>query len=79
MSRFIKLSNRIVNTAFITRVDIIKDKPAYELVMATSHIDGGWLFGSGNLMSQDYRIVASKEEHPESYKAIDDWIHSMPM
>jgi hypothetical protein len=79
MSRFIKLSNRIINTAFITRVDIIADKPAYELVMATHHIDGGLLFGSGSLISRDYRIVASKEKHPESYKAIDDWIKHMPM
>jgi hypothetical protein len=79
MSRFIKLSNRIVNTAFITRVDIIKDKPAYELVMASHHIDGGWLFGSGSINSQDYCIVACKEKHPESYKAIDDWIKHMPM
>jgi hypothetical protein len=79
MSRFIKLSNRIVNTAFITRVDIIKDKPAYELVMATHHINGFSLFGTGIISSEDYRIVACKEKHPESYKAIDDWINNMPM
>ncbi len=78
MSRFIKLSNRLVNTAFITRVDIIADKPAYELVMASLHISGRWLFGSGGIDSHDYRIIACKEEHPESYKAIDDWIKHMP-
>lgn len=78
MSRFLKLSNRIVNTAFITHVNIIADKPAYESVMATHYFSGRWIFGSGGIDSHDYRIIASKKEHPESYKVIDDWIKHMP-
>lgn len=79
MSRFIRLSNCIINTAHILRVDIYPEKPSYEIIMAGHHITGVWLFGTGLLDSGDYRIITSKEEHPESYKAIDDWIKNMPM
>ncbi len=76
MSRFLKFSNRLVNTAFIKRVDIEPDK--YTLVLAGNHHAGIAMLGSGVIKSHEDIVWASKLEHPESYKIIDDWINHMP-
>ena len=76
MSRFLKFSNRLVNTAFIKRVDIEPDK--YTLVLASNKHTGVTIFGSGFIQPNDDIVWASKLEHPDSYKVIDDWINHMP-
>jgi hypothetical protein len=76
MSRFLKFSNRLVNTAFIKRVDIEPDK--YTLFLANSYHTGIIMFGTGLMRPQDDIVWASKIDHPESYKIIDDWINHMP-
>jgi hypothetical protein len=78
MSRFLKLSNRIINTAFIQRVEFDKDLTKYTLHMAQIKLEGSLLFGSGSVGTSELTIYACKKEHPESYKAIKDWIDHMP-
>lgn len=75
MSRYLKFSNRIVNTAFIKRVDIDKEAEKYTIYMATNSYRGFSIFGSGLFQSDPDIIWAGKKEHPESYKTIDDWIN----
>lgn len=76
MSRFLKFSNRLVNTAFIKRVDIEPDK--YTLVLASNPHTGIAMLGSGFIKSYEDIVWASKLDHPDSYKVIDDWIKHMP-
>lgn len=76
MSRFLKFSNRLVNTAFIKRVDIEPDK--YTLFLASNHHTGIAMLGSGVIKSHEDIVWASKLDHPDSYKVIDDWIKHMP-
>ncbi len=75
MSRFIKLSNRIINTALIKRVDFTEpDK--YVVYFANNYFNT-----IGYYNKQFYEtdcIIACKKEHPESYKAIDEWIKHLP-
>lgn len=76
MSRFLKFYNRIVNTAFIKRVDIEPDK--YTIFLASNHHSGVSVLGIGYMGAHDDIIWASKTEHLQSYKVIDDWINNMP-
>jgi len=78
MSRFLKFSNRIVNTAFIKQVEIDKVAEKYTIHMITNYYQGVSIMGSGSFQSQPDIIWAGKKEHPESYKTIDDWINHMP-
>ena len=77
MTKFIKISNRIVNTAFIRYVDI--DKPAEKI---TIHLDQAlhsnpFFLGIGYFGSSSIKICASKAEYPESYATVEKWIQSI--
>jgi len=77
MSKFIKFSNRIVNTAFIKHVSIEKNPDKFILHLGTSNHQGIVLLGSGGITHQPEQIWASKKEHPESYATIEKWIDTL--
>ena len=77
MSKFLKFSNRIVNTAFIRYVDIDKNVPKYTLHLGNMHTGGTFIFGSGGFNSQESQVYATKTEHPESYAIIEKWVNSL--
>lgn len=77
MSKFLKFSNRIVNTAFIRSVDIDKNVPKYTLHLGNMHTTGTFIFGSGGFNSQESQVYATKTEHPESYATIEKWVNSL--
>lgn len=79
MTQFIKLSNRIINTKFIQRIDFSKDMQMYSVHMSHNHFQGFTIFGSGLFRSDQVIINADKTNHPESYKAIEEWIAKTPM
>jgi len=77
MSKFIKFSNRIVNTAFIRYVDIDKTAQKYTLHLGNTHMNGAFILGSGAISSQESQVYATKTEHPKSYATIEKWIESL--
>ncbi len=77
MSRFLKLSNRIVNTALIQHVHFDKTAGKYSIHLAGSSTQGLFILGSGNISSYGNEIYATKEEHPASYEAIERWYNSV--
>jgi hypothetical protein len=77
MSKFLKFSNRIVNTAFIRSVEIDKNVPKYTLNLGNAHTAGTIILGSGGFNSQESQVYALKTEHPESYAIIEKWINSI--
>jgi len=64
-SRFIRLSNIIVNTSKIVTIDILPTK--YVIFMCNHHLDGGWLFSSG-------KIEICQNKNPMDYIILTDWI-----
>jgi hypothetical protein len=75
MSRFIKLTNLIVNTNTISKI-IVKPNKYY---IMTKEIDGfEWKFagsGFGNIYSRNTcEIEVCEREHPMDYKIVSDWI-----
>ncbi len=77
MSKFIKFSNRIVNTAFIRYVDFDKTAQKYTLHLGNTYMNGVFILGSGGFNSQESQVYATKSEHPESYAIIEKWIESL--
>ena len=77
MSKFLKLSNRIVNTALIQYVHFDKTAGKYSIHLAGTSTNGYFILGSGNISSYSNEIYATKEEHPASYEAIERWYNSI--
>ena len=77
MSKFLKLTGRIINTAHIQHVSHDKNAQKYSLHLATTNYSGFFMLGSGSINNCSNEIYATKEQHPESYKTIEKWINSL--
>lgn len=77
MSKFLKLTSRIINTAYIQHVHYDKTAEKYSLYLASTIHSGFLMFGSGSINGENNQIFATKEQHPESYKAIEKWVNSL--
>jgi hypothetical protein len=79
MSRFLKLTNTILNTNVIHKIDITPNK--YCIKVVCQDISGsGWSMGGFGLCRIDtytYNIEICKTEKPEDYKKVSDWIMSI--
>ena len=77
MSRFLKLSNRIVNVANISYIHFDKAAEKYSLHLLTTSHSGFLMFGSGAINGDTHQIFATKKDHPESYTTIEKWVNSI--
>lgn len=79
MSRFIKLSNVILNINSIQKITIHPNK--YYIHFITKSIGGNSLMffnsGWGTLTSTDDTITICEKENPADYKTVTDWIGKM--
>ena len=78
MSKYIKFTNGIINTAFIRCIDI--DKPAKQFIihLNSSHNTGfGFGFGFGYFRNEFNQILVSDAKHPEGYASVEKWINSI--
>jgi hypothetical protein len=76
MSKFLRLTNFIVNTNSIHTIDIKPNK--YIIHIITKGISGfNWSFagfGSGTISSYTSEIEVCKDNHLIDYKIVSDWI-----
>ena len=80
MSKFIKLTNMILNTKYIYKISIKPNK--YYIYFKFNEINGFlWLFGGtgvGNISSYNANanteIEVCETNHPIDYKIITEWI-----
>jgi hypothetical protein len=75
MSNFLKLTGRVINTAYIQHVFHDKTLQKYSLYLIPQ-TNGLFIFGTGSIDTNN-EIYATKKDHEDSYKAIDRWIHSI--
>ena len=79
MSKFIKLTNFLLNTNDIHKIVIHPNK--YFIHMVSKKIDGfNWGiggFGLGNISSYTYEIEVCETEHSIDYKIVSDWIRKI--
>jgi hypothetical protein len=76
MSKFIKLTNLVLNTNNIYSIVIKPDK--YSIHIVGNHISGfNWNFlgiGAGSISSFTSEIEVCKNKHSLDYKIVSDWI-----
>ena len=77
MSKFLKLSNRIVNTALIQHVYFDKAAEKYSLYLSSTTHSGFLMFGSGSINGNNNEIFATKKDHLQSYETIEKWVNSL--
>ena len=77
MSKFLKLSNRIINTAFIKHIDYDKSIEKYSIYCGSLTSNGLFILGTGNIEPYDKYIYATKKDHPESYNTIEKYYNSI--
>jgi len=65
MSRFIKLTNSIINTKYISKISFYENPNRYYIQMVPFSRSGGSSF--------DNQISISSEADSQDYKIIDDW------
>ena len=72
MSRFLRLTNFLINVNQIRKIDIKPNE--YKIHLIPSEISGFMLLGSGTFQSAAERYTISEKEHETDYKMISEWI-----
>lgn len=72
MSTFIKLSRYVINTRYITNIEI--DNNIYKISMFSNDHSGGLIYGSGYFSTNPSILKVSKEEHEEEHNKISEWL-----
>ena len=76
MSRFLKLTNMIINTNDIHKILIYPNK--YDIYIVSKKIDGfSWscnIFGFGNISTHESQIQVCETKHSTDYKIVSEWI-----
>ena len=79
MSRFLKLTNRIINIKYINQI-YLNDK-SYQICINTNNLSGFNLFGLGSIRWYDDSIYINKDSEKESdkkdYQIVKEWIEKM--
>jgi hypothetical protein len=79
MSRFLKLTNRIINIKYINQI-YLNDK-SYQIFINTNNLSGMNLFGLGGIRWYDDFIYINKDSEKESdkkdYQIVKEWIEKM--
>ena len=79
MSRFLKLTNFIINTNDIHKIAIYPNK--YHIHIVGKKLDGfHWgigAFGLGSIYSYTSEIEVCETAHSTDYKIVSDWIHRL--
>ncbi len=73
-SRFLRLTNFLINVNQIRRIDINPD--TYKVHLIPNKITGFTLMGSGTFQSETETYTVSKKDHTIDYEKITDWIEN---
>ena len=74
MTRFLRLTNMLLNVNQIRLIEIRPDK--YKIKMIPHHINGSIILGSGGFNSVNDVIDVCKKEDIADYKIVSDWLLS---
>jgi hypothetical protein len=72
MSSFLKLTKRIINTRYISRIDI--EPTGYKIKLMTNEIYGVWVCGGGALGSIKSDINLCKTKDKMDYEIVTQWL-----
>jgi len=72
MTKFITLTNIIINTSKIIDIHIKPEK--YVLYLSNNYIDGYFIFGFGHITSIDNKLEICKKNNSHDYNCLSQWI-----
>ena len=79
MSRFLKLTNRIINIKYITQIHSYDS--SFQIMINTNNLSGINVFGFGTISCQNEWIYvredAEKESDKKDYQIIKDWVEKL--
>lgn len=75
MTRFIKLSNMIINTAKIIRIDTRPN--VYSMYMVNNYLSGFHILSFGSISGGNDTIHICGEKNAADYKIIETWINQI--
>ena len=79
MNRFIRLTNVVINTSKIVKIENIDriNTKHYNLYLSNHHISGQIFLYFGSINSQHDIISISKADNPLDYQIVEEWINEM--
>jgi hypothetical protein len=77
MTKFIKFTNGIINTAFIRNIEIDKPGKKFIIHLNSSYNSGLFFLGTGYFCNEFNRVLISNEKYPEGYASVEKWIQSI--
>ena len=79
MSKFIKLSNLLLNTNSIHSINMVQNK--YFIRLSNNNIKGHWYclfgFGYGKMEEYTHDIEVCKLKNPMDYEIITEWVNKI--
>lgn len=75
MSRFIKLSNIVLNVAHINKIDIGKNK--YYINLLNNSPSGFYIFMFGVISSEYSNYIVCANKNPSDYKVVTEWLNKL--
>ena len=79
MTRFLKLTNRIINIKYITQIHSYNS--SFQIMINTNNLSGMNIFGLGTISWQNEWIYVREDSEKESdkkdYQIIKDWVEKM--
>jgi hypothetical protein len=76
MTRFLKLTQLVINTSKIGTIEKKQNKYYVHMLEGTS-LSGVLFFGSGTFSTTCDPIEICKEQHSGDYKIMEDWINQI--
>ncbi len=75
MSKFLRLAHDLINTRYITMINIYKGEYHIKIGKSvSSSIQGFAVVGTGTILRDNTNIIITEKEHPENYKIVTEWI-----
>ena len=74
-SRFLRLTNFLVNVNEIRRIDMLPG--SYKIHLMPNDVKGLTLMGTGFFTSQSESYTATEKDNTIDYKIIDEWIKNI--
>jgi hypothetical protein len=72
MNSFLRLTKHVVNTRYISFIDIEPNK--YKINMQTNTGSGYWIFGGGSYRTHEAQIEVCKERDKVDYEIVTNWL-----
>lgn len=77
MSRFLKLTNTVINTSKIVKIDRMDNTYYINMGSFLSASYFSFVYNFGSLKNDEWNIVIHKQNDPEDFDAVSKWIDNL--